>query len=156
MNGESVLRLKGIVTDEAHVIIIDPAALLVPLQSYEAEFQLSRSVRLAQGKDINDAEEAQVILGCKLNGDTEGEARENGRPFWVHVQVVGHFDISQVDVKEREQMLLINAVAIVFPYLRAAMSALTSVCGLPPVTLPVFNVPAVFRDQPATIEEALS
>lgn len=153
MTGESVLRLNGVVTDEAHLLILDPGTALNPTSPSEAEFQLSRTVLLPPGKSIADAEEAQIVLGCKLNGDTEEEAREKKHPFWVHVQVVGHFDISQVRVEERRQMLLINAVAIVFPYLRATLSALTSVCGLPPVTLPTFNVPALFQDHPETTEE---
>lgn len=147
MKGESVLRLEGVVTEQAHLSILGSLPHVGSTESLDMEFRLNRDLRFPPGKSMEDADEVQVALGCSLNGESEAAARAQGCPLWAHVQVVGHFIVENVPIHEREQMLLVNAVAIIFPYLRATLASLTSMCGLPAVTLPVFNVAAAFEDQ---------
>lgn len=152
MKGASVLRLEGIVTEKAHLSILDSISQMSSGETLQIEFQLSRDMRLPSGQTIADAREVQVVLGCMLNGANEAEARANGYPLWARVEVVGTFNVEEVPVPEREQMLSVNAVAIIFPYLRASLSALSSMCGIPAVTLPVFNVAAVFSDDDTALD----
>lgn len=86
-----------------------------------------------------DDNDAKVTISCEI-----GPLENN--PFYLHVDVVGLFNLNgwEEDPISRE-IVNINTIAILFPYLRQAVSTITSMSGLPPYVLPVVNTAALFK-----------
>ena len=61
--------------------------------------------------------------------------------FDINISCIGSF-VFKKDISEQEMSnyFLINAPAIVFPYIRAYVSAVTALSGLPAVNIPVMNL----------------
>ena len=86
----------------------------------------------------------------------EGVLIEPSKDFGYKLEVVicGNFRISNCeDDKEKYKFLLTNASAILFPYLRAAVSMVSSQIEFENVMLPVMNFYEVFSSQ--ELEELL-
>ena len=64
-------------------------------------------------------------------------------PFNMNARLVGIFEAEEVD-NERE--LVINMTEIVYPYLRAAVSSLTSTAMINPMILPVIPAGTLFPE----------
>lgn len=68
-------------------------------------------------------------------------------PFSLHVQINGSFELEKWEEDDISQTLIKdNAAAILFPYLRHAVSEITTISGLPPYIMPVQNVSALFAN----------
>lgn len=69
------------------------------------------------------------------------EAKENNYPFTMLVKVVGLFEIASIeDEKTKKDFAEKNAVAILFPYLRALVSTFTANANIGALILPPINV----------------
>ena len=70
-------------------------------------------------------------------------AEENNYPFEMEVVLKGYFRVKgiQNDIKLFEK----NAIAIMFPYLRAIVSTYTANANVAPVLLPAMNINEYFR-----------
>jgi len=67
---------------------------------------------------------------------------ENGALF-INVITIGVFDFdTDIDDKMRTNFFNINAPAILFPYVRAHITTLTSLSGIKPIILPTLNLTA--------------
>lgn len=63
--------------------------------------------------------------------------------FNVNVVVVGDFKMNSHNDEKIETFLYLNAPAILFPYIRAYISALTALSGYSSVVLPTFNLSGI-------------
>lgn len=101
---------------------------------YELSPTFSRTVS-AQ----NDNIEVQLSLNIESTPD-------NPAPFSLRIAMTGKFVLTMVqeDVKLREQLINDNTVAIMFPFLRSAVSTLTTTANFPPLILPVINLSTLF------------
>lgn len=83
----------------------------------------------------HEKNEAAVSLIC-IMGENESDS-----PFSLYVSITGLFDY-QSDMKDDKLQKLIttNATAILFPYLRAMVTNITSNAGISPVILPTLNI----------------
>ena len=71
------------------------------------------------------------------------------------VRLVGLFEAEDVNTNEDKQILAISTTEIVYPYLRAAVSALTSNAFIQPMMLPVIPAGMMFpEDQAGTTFDA--
>lgn len=79
-----------------------------------------------------DKENMNVTLNC----DIFSNAEENNYPFEMSVSLTGFFSTkgSSTDVFVK------NAIAILFPYIRAIVSTYTANANVPPLILPAINV----------------
>lgn len=69
---------------------------------------------------------------------TVGDDEEDTIPFSAFVSLTGQFTVEE---KERAREIMeVNGTAILFPYLRAVMSQLTTGANLPPIILPTINL----------------
>ncbi|HAC2411842.1 TPA_asm: protein-export chaperone SecB [Listeria monocytogenes] len=85
-----------------------------------------------------DEERAMVDLYCEM-----GEGEEVNTPFKLNVCLRGIFTYNDEENSEQtfSEYLKTNAIAIMFPYLRALISDVTSKSNLyPTYTLPVINI----------------
>ena len=65
-------------------------------------------------------------------------------PLDIKVSMTGVFDLSNLDNTQYDSFLKINAVQIVFPYLRNLISSVTASALMPPIILPIIDVVKLF------------
>lgn len=69
----------------------------------------------------------------------------NELPFALHVEINGSFELEKWESDSISMTLMKdNASSILFPYLRHAVSDITSISGIPPYIMPVQNVTNLF------------
>lgn len=90
--------------------------------NYDVDFMVS----------VDNENSGIVLLECGVNSKEEFQ----DVPFVIKVSIVGFFSVEQGKIQE----YFVNAVSVLFPYLRAHISTLTSISGIPSVTLPSINV----------------
>ena len=70
---------------------------------------------------------------------------ESKIPFFVEVEIEGKFLIkSNEDIYP---IIKMNAVAIMFPYLRSTLSILSTLMNIDPIVLPVINLVKMFENE---------
>lgn len=83
------------------------------------------------------------VQGNKANVSLEYYVDENA-PVKLNIEIVGQFMFNPDEDKNHigfEEYLKTNAVAILFPYLRQTVTALTAMSNtMQPVILPTFNI----------------
>lgn len=99
----------------------------------EIDINLQHALALdSQGK------KAELSLLCGLSKD-QG-------PFSLAVEIVGFFAYDgDLDDEQKQLLLTTNGSAILFPYLRAAISMVTMLSGIPAFVLPTFNIAQLIR-----------
>ena len=101
----------------------------------EIKPQFSRTVRRAQEND-------KIWF---LSLDVKVESTENEpKPFNLKARLVGIFEAEEIENDLDRQDLVINMTVIVYPYLRAAVSALTANAFINPMVLPVIPAGTMF------------
>lgn len=96
--------------------------------------KFSRTVRRVQEND----KIWLLVLEVKVEStDTEPT------PFNMDARLVGIFEAEEV---ENERELVINMTEVVYPYLRTAVSSLTSTAFINPMTLPVLPAGSLFPE----------
>lgn len=88
---------------------------------------------------------SDLDLNYKLQLDIKISNSEN--QFSVFVSIIGLFEFdSDLEPKAKENFFKINAPSILFPYVRAYISTLTSLSGMVPVILPTINIVEAMKD----------
>lgn len=127
-------RFKGYTIEDARIRIVDPDI------SSNIEFDFSPS-------GILNKKEKKFTLFLGINMNDEKKC------FNAFVNVAGNF-VYDDDVENKLQpFLLNNAPALVFPYIRAYIAALTALSGIPCITLPTLNMQRISRTLEENIKE---
>ena len=85
-------------------------------------------------QQVND-NEYNVTIGVELKQST--------LPFDAELSLTGRFKYEgNLDV---QKMLKINAVAILYPYVRSTLSLMTTLAAVPPVIVPTINLAQMFE-----------
>jgi preprotein translocase subunit SecB len=101
--------------------------------SIEIEPQFSRKIiKITEN-------EYDMLLGVLIND----ESKPGAIPFNAEVVVKGRFLLNGID--NHEKHLKINAVAILFPYLRATLSTLMALANVEPFFIPPINLVEMFK-----------
>ena len=108
-----------------------------PNTKFEIKPQFSRTVRRVQEND----KLWFLTLEVKV-GSTESEPK----PFNIKARLVGIFEAEEIETDEDRQDLVINMTEIVYPYLRASVSALTANSFINPLMLPVIPAGTMFPE----------
>ena len=88
-----------------------------------------------------DQDNAIVKLIFTIEGDSTS-------PVFVNIVLCGKFECTNWESDEVSKILIRdNATTILFPYLRHAVSDVTTLVGLPPYVLPIVNVAEMFNKQ---------
>ena len=93
-----------------------------------------------------------LLAGCSTTGNqgdnenmpTETPATPTPTPFVP--EVLGVFEAEEINDEQDRQDLVINMTEIVYPYLRAAVSALTANSFINPLMLPVIPAGTMFPE----------
>ena len=100
-------------------------------------------VKIASGHTPFNREDKTINVGIRLSlGMTENDTEV---PVSMRVEVMGTFtvDTDNFDEDKIEQWAGQNAPLILFPFIRENAVALTSRCGLPPLILPLLQLPTL-------------
>lgn len=104
-------------------------------------FKLNPSITRRTGKIRDKVFFTSLTLAIK---NTE----EHPFPVDVFVDFRGIFEFSEYDTElDVQDFLKLEAVKIMFPYLRSIVSNLSTTAMLPPIILPVTDVTKLFKDQ---------
>lgn len=71
----------------------------------------------------------------------------------IEIESIGFFSFENLDRESLSNFLYINAPAILFPYLRAYISSLTTLSGIRPIVLPTLNLSSLREDLESNIKE---
>lgn len=104
---------------------------------FEIKPQFSRTVRRVQEND------KLWFLALEVKVESTEEAP---KPFNVKARLVGMFEAEDINDDQDRQDLVINMTEIVYPYLRAAVSALTANSFINPLMLPVIPAGTMFPE----------
>ncbi len=110
---------------------------------FEIKPQFSRTVRRVQEND----KLWFVALEVKVES-TDAEPK----PFNMKVRLVGMFEAEDIQDELDRRDLVINMTEIVYPYLRAAVSALTANAFINPMMLPVIPAGTMFPEDREPVE----
>lgn len=86
-----------------------------------------------------NADEYEVTIGVEL--------KQNNLPFIAELAITGKFKYD--GSLDADKMLKINAVAIMYPYVRATLSMMTTLAAVPPVIIPTINLAQMFEKEDA-------
>ena len=110
---------------------------VAPDTKFEIKPQFSRTVRRVQEND--------KVWFLTLEVKVES-TEDSPKPFNLKVRLVGIFEAEDVITDEDKQILAISTTEIVYPYLRNAVSALTSNAFVNPLMLPVIPAGTLFPE----------
>ena len=99
---------------------------------------------------VNDVDNTtyKVNLICNVFQD----AALNNYPFSINISLEGLFDCKNVNPDDIQNYIQFNAVAILFPYLRATISQITSLTNGESLNLPLVNVYNLIADAQKNME----
>ncbi|MBQ8394273.1 MAG: protein-export chaperone SecB [Clostridia bacterium] len=104
---------------------------------FEINPQFSRTVRRLQGND----KAWFVALEVKVES-----TETSPKPFNLKVRLVGAFEAEEIETEEDRHDLVINMTEVIYPYLRATVSALTANAFIQPLMLPVIPAGTMFPE----------
>ena len=94
------------------------------------------AIRLKRTVDKKDFGNFQLNLRIILGAD------DDSQPFFLDIVLMALFETeSDID------MLVDNATAIMYPYLRNIVANTTNMCNIPTMTLPVVNISNLFDEE---------
>ena len=125
----NVLHFLGYTVDEL-TFNLKPADTVDTEKSIELLPKLSRKI-----EKTND-ENYSISIGVTLD--------QEDLPFTAQVSMTGRFLLQ--GIKNPEQTMKVNAAAILYPYVRAAISMLTTLANVPPVVLPPVNFVKLYEE----------
>lgn len=127
----SSLKFNGYAVDE--VSFIRNRDLPEEINSWKIDFDIGSTIKINEEKN-----KMCINLKVEVFKSTENP------PFTMEVDIVGYFEIIGNDDIGKYKA---NAIAIMYPYLRAIVSTYTSSSNVLPVILPAINVNAMLEKQ---------
>lgn len=142
MKNENLNDVKGKISfDEYRVLEVN--------YKLNTQFDSDESIMISfeLGHDYQIYENGMnVQLGVKVFNDSEN----NGYPFEMNVNIEGIFSF---EGNVEGEKFLANALAILYPYIRAIISSYTSLANIPPLTLPTINIQQYLKDSKSKTEK---
>lgn len=111
---------------------------LNPDERLDIKPQFSRQVRKVNGNDKLNF----VALSVKIESTQDAP-----KPFDIGVTLVGVFEVEDVKDAAQERSFVIEATALIYPYLRSAVTNLTANAYIAPLNLPIISGPLFPEDR---------
>lgn len=125
----NVLHFLGYTVDEL-------TFKLKPTDTVDTEKSIELLPKLSRKIEKTNDENYSISIGVTLD--------QEDLPFTAQVSMTGRFLLQ--GIKNPEQTMKVNAAAILYPYVRAAISMLTTLANVPPVVLPPVNFVKLFEE----------
>lgn len=114
----------------------------VNYQVVESEFRFDSKRK--SNKKLNVTFERSVVVDdadSRMRLELVNTIEDEDKSLFLRVRMHGFFEFdSQISDDMKGMFVRINAPAILFPYVRAYVSTLTSLSGIEPVILPTLNL----------------
>lgn len=107
------------------------------------DWEGKQSINLSPRVDrkISKIDDDNAVVSLSINVELSDKV-----PFGLNVVVNGSFKLEKWEESEEKKLVMLeNAPAILFPYLRQATSEITMLANIPPYILPIVNVPNLFK-----------
>lgn len=99
----------------------------------------------------NNSEVSDLSIGFRPSGKLDMENQmfhlelgvfisDSSEAFKVEVEALGFFKFENIEKEDLSSFLYHNAPALLFPYIRAYISSLTTLSGIKPIVLPTLNL----------------
>ena len=125
VNNECLLSLERLFYDKIYF----------ERKGFKNDEELEIDIKVGLGKYNDDLDVVSLIAeGEKLN------------EYSIYVQVSGFFKVEENSSINKEDLLQINAVAILMPYLRRQISLLTTQPEVDSVMLPLYNINGLVKE----------
>jgi preprotein translocase subunit SecB len=132
-NNRSVLRFEKYIVKEISYLTNE---MFKDTEEIELDFDFDEYMSL-------NAKENKIEI--ELSADIFKDSIKKNYPFEMKVTIKGYFSIDAEETDKEVQMFEQNAIAILFPYLRAIVSTYTANANVVPVILPAMNINAYMR-----------
>lgn len=105
-----------------------------------SEYEENGSVKVdfKIGHDISYYEDNNMSVTLKVK--VFENAVENNYPFSMNINVTGFFQVDSFDLDKKSIFAETNAIAILFPYIRAMITTYSANANVAPLILPPINV----------------
>lgn len=112
------------------------------------DYRIIKSLIELHPENGETSSKLSVSLGVPENIDISGNnitypmnvsIQDENNVLNIEVNIVGNFEIDK-DTEDLQSFIEINAPAILFPYIRAHITTITSLSGIKPVILPTLNM----------------
>lgn len=114
-------------------------------EKVEGSYQITPEIFYNLEINPQSIDDAIIHLGIEI-----GDRSLEGSSFYVNAKIAGHFEMHQraEDMKEEDILAYykINAVAILFPYLRSIVSDISSKGSEGPIILPTMNIVSMIQE----------
>ena len=125
LDSQSALRFNGYIVDNIKFAV-------------NKEFNLqSVPLKVDFKKNTNQMDNKYFVT---ISVSIFDESLPADSPFYLSVSLTGEFQFTDNTLIDKEIMIDMNAVAILFPYLRSAITNITSTANIPPLILPTVNI----------------
>ncbi|WP_329765438.1 protein-export chaperone SecB [Bacillus nitratireducens] len=122
-----------------------------PFSEYEEE-NTHPNISYKVDTNPSNINQAVVRVGIEL-----GDKKLKETSFYVKAKVAGVFEIADVETEMSDDQVIsfykVNAIAILFPYLRSLISDLTSKGSDSPIIFPTLNIASLISEGMAHEEE---
>ena len=103
----------------------------VKKEGWKLNFDITSTIKVNEEKN-----KMSIILNVDIFKGVEDA------PFYMNAEIEGYFELEGEDDITRYEA---NAIAIMYPYLRAIVSTYTASANIAPVILPAINVNAMLK-----------
>ncbi len=95
-------------------------------------------------KKGNDESQVKITVNTSLSNAT--------KTVLLNLQTIALFEIDKEGIEDTvaDQLIKLNTVAIIFPFIRSQISLLTTQPGMTPIILPPININALMESQEQT------
>lgn len=115
-----------------------------------SDTEISRKMHFEINPSGEFVDEDKFILSLDVHVNDENHY------FDVELEMRGTFMYKATDLERLIKFISINAPAIMFPYIRAYVSTLTSLSGIPTIMMPTINMEPVGKQLLEIIKEKIN
>lgn len=104
---------------------------------------------------VSEGKTSLVSITCQLFSE---DFELNQAPFFLRMKLTGRFFVEREEEAEAigvkvDDILAANTVAILFPYVRSAITTVTAAMGVPPIILPPINTFKLLEQSEPDLQE---
>ena len=92
-------------------------------------------------REVTKINENTFLMSLSVSIDDN----ENKIPFFMDIQISGKFEFTEWENAKLNMLAIGNATSVLYPYLRALVTTISSNANVPPYILPIMNINHLFK-----------
>jgi preprotein translocase subunit SecB len=104
-------------------------------EKVKMDISLKKDINFVE-KESDESEKYSVSLEINIFEDPI----ENNFPFSLFIKMTGYFNVITKDENMKEELINLNSVSILFPYLRSLVSTITANSNISSLIIPPLNI----------------